>query len=138
MSLKPTDSVEPKAVEECLRRWRYAVNAFHLEATDCREMFRLAAERARRERRREDAYRLIREGRERVWNALSELEASYRNLLDQLDADIAREERVLNNLLEAFRADAARWGAFDPNDVSSDSSPLSSDDSKKRSGRGLS
>jgi hypothetical protein len=109
MSTKPSDPIETDAFETALRDWRYAVNAFHLEATDCREMFRLAASVARRD----DACRLIREGRERLSNALRELESAHRTLLDRLESATVRDEGVLNELLAGFRVEVSRWGALD-------------------------
>lgn len=113
MLTRPSQATDSDAAGQALRDWRYAVNAYHLEATDCREMFRLAAEIAGRGGRREDAYRLIQEGRERIRNALRDLETAHRNLTDRLDALSSRDEDALNRLLDGFREDIARWGAVD-------------------------
>lgn len=98
----------PPPIEEVWRNWRYALQAFHLEATDCREMLRLAREVSRRD----DAYRLIREGRERLLNALRELEIAYQDLLRELDAAHQNEEVALDTRVREFRSKAARWGAL--------------------------
>lgn len=95
-------------IERAWRNWRYAFQVFRLEAADCREMLQLAREVSRRE----DACHLIREGWERLLNALRELELAYGDLLGELDAAHQNGETTLDALVREFRAKAARWGAL--------------------------